>query len=240
MSRVVDARGLRRVYGEKTAARAALEGVDLCVDSGEFLTIVGPSGSGKSTLLSILGGLDTGYQGSLHLFGMPARTLSDRQMSQLRGDRFGFVFQSFCLVDTLSVLDNVMLPALFARKQRAESSGVRALQRVGLSDRAADRAEVLSGGQRQRVAIARAIAHDPEIVLCDEPTGNLDVDTAARIIELLAELNRGGMTVICATHEARIAKAATRRLQLQDGRLSQSDVGQTATGESAQHGQGAR
>jgi putative ABC transport system ATP-binding protein len=204
MTRVVEARALRRVFGKGPASRIALDCVDLTVDVGEFITVVGPSGSGKSTLLGILGGLDTGHEGTVELFGRRTRSLSDREISRLRAERIGFVFQSFCLVDTLTVLKNVLVPSLFSAKQ--------------LADRASDTPDRLSGGQRQRVAIARAIAHAPDLLLCDEPTGNLDADTADQVIEVFAALHKTGMTVVCATHEQRLRKVSGRTVYLRDGR----------------------
>ncbi len=184
--------------------------------------MLGPSGSGKSTLLGIVGGLDRDYQGKVAVFGEDLRGLSDRALSRLRGDRIGFVFQAFHLLAHLSVLDNVLAPALFT----ADDAGLRPralalLERLGLADRALDTPARLSGGQRQRVAIARALLRRPALLLCDEPTGNLDAETGARTIELFRDLHReGGLTVVAVTHEERLAAVATRTLHLRDGRLS--------------------
>lgn len=218
MSTIIEARGLRRVFGAGDRARTALDGVDLDVCARDFLAIVGPSGSGKSTLLGILGGLDSGYQGSLALFGRDPSKMSDRELSHLRGLRIGFVFQAFFLLDDRSVLDNVLVPSLFVSRHDAKSAAQDALRRVGLEDRAHDRAADLSGGQRQRVAIARAVAHKPQLLLCDEPTGNLDPATADRIIAIFQSLHSEGTAVVCATHEQSLAMAATRRINLMDGR----------------------
>ncbi|MBI5533177.1 MAG: ABC transporter ATP-binding protein [Deltaproteobacteria bacterium] len=220
MTDVVEATALRRTFG----ARVALEGVDLRVAQGDFLAIMGPSGSGKSTLLGIIGGLDTSYQGSLKLFGQATSVLSDRELSLLRGKRIGFVFQAFFLLEHQSVLDNVLVPSLFVPRTDAKTAALQALDRVGLADRAADRVDTLSGGQRQRVAIARAIAHQPSMLLCDEPTGNLDKETASRIVEIFASLHREGTTVICATHEDRLAEVATTTLRLSEGRVSKEQA----------------
>jgi putative ABC transport system ATP-binding protein len=221
---VIEGKGLRRVFGRGNDARAAVDGVDIEVRDGELVTVFGPSGSGKSTLLGILGGLDRGFEGDLRILGQGVREMTDRSLSRLRGEKLGFVFQAFHLLDHLSVLDNVLVPSLFTPRDAPERSAVRALERVGLEDRAHDATGTLSGGQRQRVAIARAIAHLPSLLLCDEPTGNLDIDTAAQIIEIFTSLNRNdGTTVLCATHDERIAAVATRTVVLRDGRLSERD-----------------
>jgi putative ABC transport system ATP-binding protein len=214
--------GLTKHYGDGPARRAALDGVALSVEEGELCAVLGPSGSGKSTLLGIAGGLDRDYQGRAEVFGQDLRALSDHALSRLRGERIGFVFQAFHLLPHLTVLDNVCAPALFA----ADGSGLRAralslLDRLGLEGRALDTPASLSGGQRQRVAIARALLRRPSLLLCDEPTGNLDVETGARTLALLLELHRqGGLTVVAVTHEERLAAMATRTLHLRDGKLA--------------------
>lgn len=220
---VVDARSLVRVFGS-TPPRTAIDRVDLQVRRGEFVAVFGPSGSGKSTLLSIVGGLDRGYTGTATLLGRDLASTSDHDLSRLRGTQVGFVFQAFHLLDHLSVIDNVVIPALFHPRQGALDDAREALTRVGLQDRMADATALLSGGQRQRVAIARAIAHRPALLICDEPTGNLDADTAARIVDIFAGLNRDGMTVLCATHDMRISNVATRTVHLREGRLVQSEA----------------
>jgi putative ABC transport system ATP-binding protein len=224
---VVRATDLRKVYGDKRAERAALQGVSLAVNAGEFLAILGPSGSGKSTLLGILGGLDRIYEGNVELFGSDIASLGDKALARLRGKRVGFVFQSFHLLGHLSVLDNVLTPSLFD----AEASGARderalaVLDRLGLKDRAADMPAALSGGQRQRVAIARALLQKPELLLCDEPTGNLDAETGAQTIELFRELHgQGSLTIVAVTHEERLAGVATRTLYLRDGRIEREEA----------------
>lgn len=218
---LVRTQGLQKIYGEGPARRAALAGVSLTVEEGELVAILGPSGSGKSTLLGVVGGLDRDFEGTVELFGKDVRSLDDRALSRLRGDHIGFVFQAFHLLPHLSVLDNVLAPALFAEggpdlRERA----LEVLGRLNMADRAADTPARLSGGQRQRVAIARALLRKPKLLLCDEPTGNLDAETGTRTIELLRELHREqGLTVIAVTHEERLAKAATRTLALRDGAI---------------------
>jgi putative ABC transport system ATP-binding protein len=218
---VVSTQGVRKTYGEGKGLRAALDGVSLTVEAGELLVLVGASGSGKSTLLAILGGLDRSYEGSVTLFGRDLRALSDAEVSRLRGRRVGFVFQAFHLLGHLTVLDNVLAPALFdpdgtPREQRA----LELIERLGLRDRAHDRPSELSGGQRQRVAIARALLPEPDLLLCDEPTGNLDATTGAEVIALFRELHAaGGLTIVAVTHERRLASIGTRTLALEGGRL---------------------
>jgi putative ABC transport system ATP-binding protein len=220
MTPVVEATALRRTFG----SRVAIEAIDLRVEQGDFLAVMGPSGSGKSTLLGIIGGLDTSYEGSLLLFGQSTSKMSDRDLSLLRGKRIGFVFQAFFLLEHQSVLDNVLVPSLFLPRTDPKTAAITALDRVGLADRAADRVDTLSGGQRQRVAIARAIAHKPSMLLCDEPTGNLDKDTASRVVDIFASLHQSGTTVICATHEERLAGVATTTLRLCEGRISKEQA----------------
>jgi putative ABC transport system ATP-binding protein len=218
---VVDARELVRVYGSGSAARRAVDGVSLRVEPSQVVLIFGPSGCGKSTLLALLGGLDRDYRGSLELFGRDLSALSDRELSELRGRRIGFVFQSFHLLPELTVLENVSAPSLFdPAGADAGERGRAALERVGLADRALARPPELSGGQRQRVAIARALFRAPELLLCDEPTGNLDRKTGEQIIDLFAELHRElGTTMLVVTHEDRMKRLATRTLSMLDGRL---------------------
>ncbi len=216
---LVRTQNLRKIYGEGPGQRAALAGVSIQVDEGELVAVLGPSGSGKSTLLGIVGGLDRAFEGTVEVFGQDLRTLDDRALSRLRGDHIGFVFQAFHLLPHLSVLDNVLAPALFAEGGPSQRDrALEVLGRLGMADRAADTPARLSGGQRQRVAIARALLRKPKLLLCDEPTGNLDAETGASTIELLRELHREqGLTVIAVTHEERLAKAATRTLALCDG-----------------------
>ncbi len=217
----VRATGLTKLYGEGEARRAALDGIDLAIEDGELVAILGPSGSGKSTLLGIVGGLDRAFTGSVQLYGEDLRGLADRPLSRLRGERIGFVFQAFHLLSHLSVLDNVMAPSLFAPEGRALTSrAMSLLERLGLLGRARDTPAQLSGGQRQRVAIARALLRRPALLLCDEPTGNLDAETGARTIELFRDLHRDeALTIVAVTHEARLAEIATRTVRLRDGKV---------------------
>ena len=196
-----------------------LDGVKLEVARGEFLAVVGRSGSGKSTLLHVLGGLDSGFTGQVTVAGTKLAGLSDRALSQFRNESVGFVFQSFHLVQGLSALENVALPAAFAAADGGEDRAREALTRVGLGEKTQRLPSQLSGGERQRVAIARALFNRPKVLLCDEPTGNLDAQTADEVIALFKSLNAEGLTLIAVTHEDRLRAAASRILTLTEGRL---------------------
>jgi putative ABC transport system ATP-binding protein len=216
---VVQARGLRKEYGRGDGLVRALDGVDLEVGQGEAVAVMGPSGCGKSTLLHLIGGLDRPTAGQLLVAGQRVGTLSERALARLRRDRIGFVFQTFQLMDELTAQENVELPALLSghapSKARARATAL--LDQVGLADRARHLPAMLSGGQRQRVAIARALVNDPEIVLADEPTGNLDSASAFDVLSLLGELHAGGLTLMIVTHDERIAATADRLISMRDG-----------------------
>ena len=203
-----------------------LSGIDLTIEAHSFVSILGRSGSGKTTLLNLIGGLDGRYDGSVEVDGRELRSLGDADLSDLRNRIVGHVFQAYHLLDHLTCRENVSVAALFARGQRRRSSSwVRrradeVLETVGLGGAGRRRPSTLSGGERQRVALARSLFHRPSILLCDEPTGNLDVETGREIVELLSDLQRSdNMTVIAATHDETIAAAGARVLWLRDGRF---------------------
>ena len=213
-------RDVSKVYAAGQTVHA-LRGVDLEIAAGEFVAIMGASGSGKSTLMNILGCLDTPTSGSYLLDGVPVQDRDPDALAALRNRRMGFVFQQFNLMPRTSALENVELPLLYAGVRQPERSrrALAALQRVGLADRSSHSPAQLSGGQQQRVAIARALVNEPALILADEPTGALDSETSAEVMQLLDTLNRQGITVILVTHEADMAAWARRRLLFKDGRL---------------------
>jgi putative ABC transport system ATP-binding protein len=216
---LVRARGIRKEYGNGEGLVRAVDAVDLDVCRGEALAIMGPSGCGKSTLLHLLGGLDRPTSGELWLGDRRIDRLSERGLAQLRRHDVGFVFQAFHLMDELTAQENVELPALLAgrspREARKRARGL--LEQVGLSDRATHLPSALSGGQRQRVAIARALANEPQIVLADEPTGNLDSAATLEVLRLFEDLHTAGLTLVVVTHDERIAATADRLISMRDG-----------------------
>ena len=220
----VAVRGVRKTY-HVGAPVHALDGVSLELVRGSYAAVMGPSGSGKSTLLNLVGCLDTPTEGTVVVDGRDVTVLSDRERTRLRGRRIGFVFQTFNLMPRLSALENVALPMVARGVPREERTG-RArdlLDRVGLGDRADHRPSELSGGQRQRVGVARALANDPALLLADEPTGNLDTETGDRIMDLFAELNAAGNTILLVTHERHIAEESDRIVHLLDGRVEREE-----------------
>ncbi len=218
--------GIEKVYRTDRIETQALEGIDLEVRAGEFLSIMGPSGSGKSTLLNIIGLLDAPSAGRITFDGVDLQDIRDRERARLRNRRIGFIFQSFHLVPDLSVLDNVEIPLLYRKmggRARREAAAA-ALESVGLGGRMRHFPGQLSGGQQQRVAIARAIVGEPALLLADEPTGNLDSVMGAEIMEILLGLNRAGTTVIMVTHDQKMTDRAQRCLRLHDGRPVHQEV----------------
>ncbi len=216
---LVHARGLRKDYGSGEGLVRALDAVDLDVNRGEAVAVMGPSGCGKSTLLHLIGGLDRPSAGQLSVAGQRVDQLSERALAHLRREEIGFIFQSFQLMDELTAQENVELPALLAghSPNEARARATALLEQVGLGDRVRHLPSMLSGGQRQRVAIARALVNDPEIVLADEPTGNLDSASAFDVLSLLRDLHAQGLTLVIVTHDERIAATADRLISMRDG-----------------------
>jgi putative ABC transport system ATP-binding protein len=214
--------GITKTYGQGPAAFQALDGVDLVIDAGEFVAIMGPSGSGKSTAMNILGCLDTPTSGSYHFQGLAVEQLDRKQRALLRRHCLGFIFQGFNLLARTSALENVELPLIYrgAPAARRHAAARAALAQVGLAGREKSTPGELSGGQQQRVAIARAIVTEPTVLLADEPTGNLDTRTSVEIMELINGLNRDrGITVLMVTHEPDMAEFARRVVRFVDGRV---------------------
>jgi len=221
---IIETQGLTKVYGMGDIAVHALAGVDVLVEEGEFVAVMGPSGSGKSTLMNILGCLDRPADGSYLLDGQDVSTLDKDQLAGVRNRKIGFVFQSYNLLPRLTAIKNVMLPMLYngdnARTdQEMRDRAAHVLDLVGLADRMEHLPTELSGGQQQRVAIARALVNDPAIIFADEPTGNLDTKSSAEIMKVLRALHDRGATIVMVTHELDIAKNAQRVIYLRDGKI---------------------
>jgi putative ABC transport system ATP-binding protein len=226
MPPIIQTHQLTKVFGSNGAAVHALRGIDLTVERGEFVALIGPSGSGKSTLMAILGCLDQPTGGSYALDGGRFEGLSGRELAQIRNDKIGFVFQQYNLLPKASVVRNVELPMLYAgvgRKERRQRA-LDLLEKVGIPDKAKVLPAALSGGQRQRVAIARSLANRPALLLADEPTGALDQKTGHEVLELFAELHRQGNTIIIVTHDLSIAAMAQRQVEIMDGLISQAEA----------------
>jgi putative ABC transport system ATP-binding protein len=220
---LVEIENLSKLYQEGDMQRIVLDQVHLTFAPGEFVVLLGHSGSGKSTLLNLISGIDQPTSGTIRVNGQAITELDERSRTLIRRDQIGFVFQFFNLIPTLTVLENVTLPQELAgcSFQQAQQTAKQLLQLVGLADRLDTYPDKLSGGQQQRVAIARALAHDPSLILADEPTGNLDEETGQRVLELLLNLTRkAGRTLVMATHNPDIARLADRVLRVQDGHLT--------------------
>jgi putative ABC transport system ATP-binding protein len=221
MSRnVVCAKGVEKIVDTAAGQLVILDGIDLEINEGETVAIVGASGSGKTTLLGILAGLDSASAGSIRLVDAELTELDEEARALVRGEHVGFVFQSFQLLASLTALENVMLPAELRGERLAREQAVALLDKVGLADRITHYPRQLSGGEQQRVAIARAFASNPTVLFADEPTGNLDTNTGERIIELLFELNKEfGTTLIMVTHDTRLAERCDRTVAIEAGRI---------------------
>ena len=218
----IELHDLRKTYRMGDVEVQALRGVDLVIEKGEFVAIMGASGSGKSTMMNILGCLDYSSEGAYVLDGVKVNTLNRRQLADIRNQKIGFVFQGFNLLPRTSALENVELPLFYDRAGRIRDpkrKAVEALERVGLGDRIGHESSQMSGGEQQRVAIARALVNEPSILLADEPTGNLDSKTSIEIMSIFQALNAQGITVALVTHEHDIAEYAKRVIELRDGRI---------------------
>jgi putative ABC transport system ATP-binding protein len=215
---MIELDGVTKIYGNGEVKVRALGPVDLLIEEGDFVAIMGPSGSGKSTMMNILGCLDVPSTGRYTLDGIDVSKLRDNKLAAIRNTRIGFVFQSFNLIARTSALRNVELPLVYAGIRNNRRNGARAaLERVGLGERAEHMPNELSGGQQQRVAVARALVTNPAIILADEPTGNLDTTSTVEIMRLLTELNDAGRTIVLITHEPEVAEFAKRVVELRDG-----------------------
>ena len=222
MSAVLELRNVQQVYGSGDAAVHALRGIDLAVEQGDYVAIMGPSGSGKSTLMNVLGCLDVASGGVYELAGHDVAALSERELARVRNEEIGFVFQSFNLVTRMTALGNVELPLVYGgvrRKERKERA-LEALRMVGLEGRASHEPQELSGGQQQRVAIARALVTNPTLLLADEPTGNLDSTSTEEILGIFDQLSAEGRTIVIITHEDEVAARAKRTIHVRDGLLA--------------------
>jgi putative ABC transport system ATP-binding protein len=221
---ILDLVGVRKTYATGSIEVEALRGIDLVMPEGDYVAIMGPSGSGKSTLMHILGCLDVPSAGTYRLAGVDVGVMDEEDLADVRNRRIGFVFQQFNLLSSLTAQRNVELPLVYARVPRAERRrrAAAALERVGLGDRLDHRPTELSGGQQQRVSVARALVTDPDLILADEPTGNLDTASTLDVLSLFAELHEQGRTVVLITHEREVADQAARTVLIRDGHLFHS------------------
>jgi putative ABC transport system ATP-binding protein len=222
---VIELERVTKVYRTGSISVAALRGVSLTINQGEYVAIIGPSGSGKSTLMHILGCLDIPTSGRYQLAGQDVSHMSETSLAEVRNRRIGFVFQQFNLLASMTAWQNVELPLVYAGVPRAErrERAVEALGRVGLAGRIHHRPGELSGGQQQRVAVARALVSEPDLILADEPTGNLDSVSAADVLRLMGELHDAGRTLVLITHDIEVASAAGRVVGIRDGLLTEND-----------------
>jgi putative ABC transport system ATP-binding protein len=225
MSAIVQFQDVRKTYQMGAVIVEALRGVTFDIQPGEYISIMGPSGCGKSTMLNLLGCLDRPSSGNYHLGGEDVSSMDDDSLSAVRGARLGFVFQSYNLIQQLTVVENIEIPLYYQERPEAESRELarRMAARVGLEERLAHKPFELSGGQQQRVAIARALVNDPLVILADEPTGNLDSTSGTEVLKLFDELHAQGKTLILVTHDPGVGQRASRTIRLRDGRI-ESDV----------------
>ena len=233
-AKLIELTDLEKIYRVGTELIRALRGVSLTIAENEYVAIMGPSGSGKSTLMNIIGCLDIPTSGTYSLRGQDVSTLSQSRLARIRGRQIGFVFQTFELLPRTTALKNVQLPLMYAQTSNKRKRAMHALELVGLTDRAAHRPNQLSGGQKQRVAIARALAQEPDIILADEPTGNLDSKTGEEIMNIFDWLNDKGQTIIVVTHEKEIAARCKRVIRLHDGRIASDELNERGLRTSAE------
>lgn len=221
---MIKTESIEKTYKKGTISTQVLRNITLSIDRGEYVAVMGTSGTGKTTLMNILGCLDKPTSGKFELDGVDVYTLDDDTLSALRNKKIGFVFQQFFLLERTTALDNVLLPFIYADSYPADAieRAKKALARVGLEDRIEYLASELSGGQQQRVAIARALINDPDVILADEPTGNLDSKSTDEILEIFGRLNEEGRTIVVVTHDRAVAKYAQRILELKDGQIKES------------------
>lgn len=219
MSAIMSLKNITKIYKTGDENTVALDNVSLQIEDGEFVAIMGPSGSGKSSLMHIIGLLDTATKGSYCLNDQDVSKLSSAKQAEIRNNEIGFVFQQFNLLPRTTVTDNILLPTIYGKIENPEQMANELAEEVGLGDKKHNKSNQLSGGQIQRVAIARALVMNPSIILADEPTGNLDTKTSAEIMNLLVEINKKGATIVLITHEADIAKFASRIIHLRDGKV---------------------
>lgn len=215
---------LKKVYSSASQKIVALKEIDLKIEKGEFVTIMGPSGAGKTTFLNLIGCLDKPTSGKLNVLGCDPMEFNEEQLSIIRGEKIGFVFEDFFLIFSLNALENVQLPLIFARNYKNNNKPRDLLKRVGLSHRLTHFPNELSGGELQRVAVARALANNPEVLLADEPTGNLDTKNAQELFSLFRNLNREeGLTIVVATHNVKLGYSADRVIHLNDGKIEKDE-----------------
>jgi putative ABC transport system ATP-binding protein len=216
---VIELDNIWKIYQVGDVKVEALRGVSISIKPGEFVAITGPSGSGKSTMMNMVGALDIPSKGAIYLDGKDISKLHESELAEIRGKKIGFVFQQFNLISTLTALENVMLPMEFQDSEDSKEKAIEALELVGLKDRMNHKPKELSGGQQQRVAIARALSNDPEVILADEPTGNLDSKTGKEIMTLFNELHKKGKTIILITHDLNLVNYGERVIKLVDGKV---------------------